>query len=48
MSSRIVCTHFRNVSGTPRNFREVFVDEGQVDMIRAMETVCAAHAAVQH
>ena len=38
MAKYMVSTHFRNVSGTPRDFREVFVDEGQVDMIEAMRT----------
>lgn len=34
---KIVYVHFRNIRGTPRSFREVFVDEGQVDMVAAME-----------
>ena len=33
---KIAYVHFRNVNGTPRNFQEVFVDEGQVDMFEAM------------
>lgn len=33
---RIVCVHFRNVRGTPRDFQEVFIDEGDVDMYEAM------------
>jgi mannonate dehydratase len=28
--------HFRNVKGKVPNYHEVFVDEGDVDMIRAM------------
>ena len=35
---KIAYVHFRNVRGTPRSFQEVFVDEGQVDMYRAMQT----------
>jgi mannonate dehydratase len=35
---KIVYVHFRNIRGTPKKFQEVFIDEGQVDMIRAMET----------
>ena len=35
---KIVYVHFRNVRGTPRNFQEVFLDEGDVDMVRMMET----------
>jgi mannonate dehydratase len=34
---KIVYVHFRNIRGTPRNFQEVFVDEGQVDMRHMME-----------
>ena len=34
---KIVYVHFRSIRGTPRNFQEVFVDEGDVDMVRAME-----------
>lgn len=37
-ADKIAYVHFRNVAGTPRNFREVFVDEGQVDMYQAMQT----------
>ncbi len=33
---RIAYVHFRNIRGTPRSFQEVFVDEGDVDMFRAM------------
>ena len=36
--SKIVYVHFRNVRGTPRNFQEVFIDEGDVDMVKMMET----------
>ena len=35
--NKIVYVHFRNVRGTPRNFQEVFVDEGDVDMYEAMK-----------
>ena len=35
---KIAYVHFRNVRGTPSSFQEVFVDEGQVDMYRAMST----------
>ena len=34
---KIAYVHFRNVRGTPKDFREVFVDEGDVDMYRAMQ-----------
>ena len=30
--------HFRNVRGSRRYFEEVFIDEGDIDMRRAMET----------
>lgn len=35
---KIVYVHFRNVRGTPRDFQEVFLDEGDVDMVKMMET----------
>lgn len=35
---KIAYVHFRNIRGTPRSFQEVFVDEGQVDMVAAMQT----------
>ena len=35
---KISYVHFRDIQGTPRRFREVFVDEGQTDMRKAMET----------
>ena len=35
---KIVYVHFRNVAGSPRDFREVFLDEGDVDMYEAMRT----------
>ena len=35
---KICYVHFRNVRGTPKDFREVFLDEGDVDMFKAMET----------
>ena len=34
---KIVYVHFRNIRGTPKRFQEVFIDEGDVDMVRAME-----------
>jgi mannonate dehydratase len=34
---KIVYVHFRNVRGTGKYFEEVFVDEGDVDMLRAMQ-----------
>ncbi|MEW6749686.1 MAG: mannonate dehydratase [Candidatus Latescibacterota bacterium] len=35
---KIVYVHFRNVRGSGSHFEEVFVDEGDVDMVRAMQT----------
>lgn len=35
---KIVYVHFRNVRGTPRHFQETFIDEGDVDMVKMMET----------
>ena len=35
---KIAYVHFRNIRGTPRRFQEVFLDEGDVDMFRAMQT----------
>ena len=34
----IAYVHFRNVRGCLPSFQEVFVDEGDVDMVRALET----------
>lgn len=34
---KIIYVHFRNIRGTPRSFQEVFLDEGDVDMFRAMQ-----------
>jgi mannonate dehydratase len=34
---RIVYVHFRNVKGTGKYFEEVFCDEGDVDMLKAMQ-----------
>jgi mannonate dehydratase len=34
---KITYVHFRNIRGTPRSFQEVFVDEGQVDMVEMMK-----------
>ncbi len=36
--NKIVYVHFRNIRGTPRHFQEVFLDEGDVDMVQAMQT----------
>jgi mannonate dehydratase len=36
--NKIVFVHFRNIRGTPYKFQEVFIDEGQVDMLQAMQT----------
>lgn len=35
--NRIVYVHFRNIRGSSYNFQEVFIDEGDVDMVKAME-----------
>ena len=35
---RIVFVHFRNIRGTPHDFQEVFIDEGDVDMVQAVQT----------
>ena len=35
---KIVFVHFRNIRGTPYDFQEVFIDEGDVDMVGAMQT----------
>jgi mannonate dehydratase len=35
---KIVFVHFRNIRGGPYRFEEVFIDEGDVDMLRAMQT----------
>jgi mannonate dehydratase len=34
---KIVMVHFRNVRGSFPNFQETFVDDGDVDMYRAMQ-----------
>jgi mannonate dehydratase len=34
---KIVFVHFRNIRGTRASFQEVFIDEGQEDMIEAMK-----------
>jgi len=36
--NKIIYVHFRNIRGTPRKFQEVFLDEGDVNMFRAMQT----------
>jgi mannonate dehydratase len=33
---KIVFVHFRNIRGMPHDFQEVFIDEGDVDMVEAM------------
>ena len=35
---KLVYVHFRNVRGTPHHFQEVFLDEGDVDMVQMMQT----------
>jgi mannonate dehydratase len=37
-AGRICYVHFRDIVGTPYDFQEVFIDEGQHDMKKAMET----------
>ena len=37
-AGRIAYVHFRDIQGTPYNFVETFIDEGQNDMHRAMQT----------
>ena len=32
---KIISVHFRNIKGTRGNFRETFIDEGDVDMLKA-------------
>ena len=32
--------HFRNVTGTVPRYREVFVDEGDIDMVRILRILC--------
>ncbi len=34
---KIVFVHFRDIRGTPHKFQEVFIDEGDNDMMKAME-----------
>ena len=34
---KIAYVHFRDIEGTPKDFREVFIDEGKTDMRKAME-----------
>ena len=36
--NKIVYVHFRDIRGAPRNFQEVFLDEGDNDMFQAMQT----------
>jgi len=35
--NKILFVHFRNIRGNPYHFQEVFIDEGDQDMLRAME-----------
>lgn len=35
---KIVMVHFRNIRGTPNHVAEVFIDEGDEDMLQAMRT----------
>jgi mannonate dehydratase len=35
--NKIIFVHFRNIRGTPHKFQEVFLDEGDMDMGRAMQ-----------
>ena len=35
--NKIVFVHFRNIRGTPYRFEEVFLDEGDMDMVAAMQ-----------
>ena len=35
--NRIIFVHFRNIRGDSYKFQEVFLDEGDMDMVRAME-----------
>ena len=35
---KIALVHFRNIRGTPQRFAEVFIDEGDEDMLEAMRT----------
>ena len=35
--NKIIFVHFRNIRGNSYHFQEVFLDEGDVDMVRAME-----------
>lgn len=35
---KIQYVHFRNIHGNPYSFEEVFVDEGDMDMVKAMQT----------
>jgi mannonate dehydratase len=36
--NKIVFVHFRNIRGSSYKFQEVFIDEGDVDMLQAMQT----------
>jgi mannonate dehydratase len=38
LRNKIVFVHFRNIRGSRYKFQEVFIDEGDLDMVRAMET----------
>ena len=36
--NKIVYVHFRDIQGSGKSFREVFIDEGKTDMQKAMQT----------
>lgn len=36
--NKMVFVHFRNIRGSSYKFQEVFIDEGDMDMVKAMET----------
>jgi mannonate dehydratase len=38
MKKKIAYVHFRNIRGIPKKFQEVFLDEGDQDMVQAMRT----------
>ncbi len=36
--NKILYVHFRNIQGKPHSFEEVFIDEGDMNMLKAMQT----------
>lgn len=42
-ADQIAYIHFRNVSGKAPHYREVFVDEGDIDMVRILKILKARH-----